>query len=100
MTEHEEARGRLTSHGDELLRERMLTPKEMHALDERYIESIEARAEALAEAHPEDAALVRSYVDRQRTAAAVWEQNAVSATWLLRRVYNTVPRRMTTATTM
>ena len=83
---HEESRRRLTAHGDTLLREQALDPAQMRALDDRYIRSISARAEALAEARPADAELVRSYVDRQRNAAAVWEQNFVSATWLLRRV--------------
>jgi cyclopropane fatty-acyl-phospholipid synthase-like methyltransferase len=100
MTEHEEARRRLTAHGDEILREHILDPAEMRAIDDRYIRSISARAEAIAKARPADADLVRGYVERQRRAAAAWERSSVSATWLLRKAYSTVPRRMTTATTM
>ena len=75
----------LTSHGDEIVRERVLGPDEMRAIDRRYIDSIESRAGALAAAHPDDADLIRGYVDRQERAAAAWERNAVSAAWLLRR---------------
>jgi cyclopropane fatty-acyl-phospholipid synthase-like methyltransferase len=80
-----ESRERLESHGDEILRERSLEPEEMRAIDRRYIESIAARAEELAAAHPEDAELIRSYVGRQQRAAAAWERNAVSVAWLVRK---------------
>lgn len=83
---YEKSRRRLASQGDEILRENILSPAEMRAMDERYIRSISARAETLAETCPEDADLVRGYVDRQRRAAAAWERSSVSATWLLRRV--------------
>jgi cyclopropane fatty-acyl-phospholipid synthase-like methyltransferase len=86
LTGYEESRRWLTSCGDEILRENVLSPAEMRALDERYIRSISARAEALAKAHPADAELVRSYVERQRRAAAAWERSSVSAAWLLRRI--------------
>jgi SAM-dependent methyltransferase len=82
---YEESRRRLTSHGDEILREQVLDHAEMRAMDERYIRSISARAEALARARPGDAALFRSYVERQRRAASAWERSSVSAAWLLRR---------------
>jgi SAM-dependent methyltransferase len=82
---YEESRRRLTSRGDEILREHVLSPEEMRAMDERYIQSISARAEALARARPADADLVRSYVERQRRAASAWERSSVSAAWLLRK---------------
>jgi cyclopropane fatty-acyl-phospholipid synthase-like methyltransferase len=80
---YEESRRRLVAHGDAILHERLLSPEEMRAVDRRYIESIAARAEALAAQHPEDADLVRSYVVRQKQAAARWERAARSAAWLL-----------------
>jgi SAM-dependent methyltransferase len=86
LADHEESLRRLTVHGDVLLREQALDPTEMRAIDERYIRSISARAEALAKARPVDADLVRSYVERQRRAAAAWERTSVSATWLVRKV--------------
>jgi SAM-dependent methyltransferase len=86
LAEYEESRRRLTSFGDEILREHVLDRSEMRAMDERYIRSISARAEALAKARPADADLVRSYVERQRRAASAWERSSVSAAWLLRRV--------------
>jgi SAM-dependent methyltransferase len=82
----EESRRRLASHGDEILREQILEPAEMRAVDQRYIESIAARAWQLAAAHPGDAELILGYVGRQERAAAAWERNARSATWLLRKV--------------
>jgi SAM-dependent methyltransferase len=82
---YEETRRRLTAHGDEILRERVLTAEEIRAVDQRYIDSISARAEALAARHPGDAALILSYVGRQRQAATAWERDARSAAWLLRR---------------
>jgi cyclopropane fatty-acyl-phospholipid synthase-like methyltransferase len=92
LAHREESRKRLVSHGDEILRERVLDSDEMRAIDRRYIESIRSRADALAAAHPEDADLVRGYVDRQESAAAVWERTAVSAAWLLRKGCMVVPR--------
>lgn len=82
---YEESRRRLTSHGDAILRERTLDPEEMRAIDRRYLESIDTRANALAAEHPDHAALIRSYVERQRHAADAWERAAVSAAWLLRK---------------
>ena len=73
------------SHGDEIVREHALDPAEMRAVDRRYIDSIESRSNALAAAHPEDADLIRGYIDRQERAAAAWERNAVGAAWLLRK---------------
>lgn len=81
----DESRRRLTLHGDTLLREQTQSSEETRAVDRRYIESIEKRAKALAASQPEDAALIRSYVERQERAAAAWERNAVGATWLLRK---------------
>ncbi len=85
LADHDESLRRLTAHGDALLREQALDPAEMRAVDERYIRSISARAEALAKVRPADADLVRGYVERQRRAASAWERSSVSATWLLRK---------------
>ena len=85
LADHDESHRRLTAHGDALLREQALDPAEMRAIDERYIRSISARAEALAKARPADADLVRGYVERQRGAASAWERSSVSATWLLQK---------------
>lgn len=81
----EESRQRLAARGDLILRERLRGPEEMQALDASYIRCIRARAESLAAAHAEDAALILGYVDAQQRAAAAWERNALSAAWLLRR---------------
>jgi SAM-dependent methyltransferase len=80
-----ESRRRLESQGDRIVREHVLGPAEMRALDESYIRRIRARAEALAAAHPQDADLIRGYVARQERAALGWERNARSVTWLLQR---------------
>jgi SAM-dependent methyltransferase len=85
LVPHAETNRLLTSHGDEILHERTMDPAEMRALDERYIESISTRAEELAAAHPGDADLIRSYIDRQQAAAAAWERSAISAAWLVQR---------------
>jgi cyclopropane fatty-acyl-phospholipid synthase-like methyltransferase len=82
---YEETRRRLASCGDEILREHVLSPEDMRALDERYIERIEGRARRLAAAHPSVASLALGYVERQRRAAAAWERAARSAAWLLRK---------------
>jgi cyclopropane fatty-acyl-phospholipid synthase-like methyltransferase len=76
---------RLKSHGDEILREHVLTPEDMRALDERYINSIERRAKRIAAEQPAAASLALGYVDRQRRAATAWERAARSAAWLLRK---------------
>jgi cyclopropane fatty-acyl-phospholipid synthase-like methyltransferase len=85
LASYEESRRLLTRHGDEILRERVLTREEMRAIDDRYIESIRARAEALAVRQPRYASLARSYVERQERAATNWERAARSAIWLLRK---------------
>lgn len=85
---YEETRRRLTSCGDEILREHVLSPEDMKAIDERCIESIEGRARGIAAAHPCAASLALGYADHQRRAAAAWERAVRSAAWLLRK-----PRR-------
>jgi SAM-dependent methyltransferase len=82
---YRETRRRLTSYGDVILRERILGPEEMSAVDQRYIESIGARAEVLAARTPGEASLIRSYVERQRHAAAAWEREVRSAAWLMQK---------------
>jgi SAM-dependent methyltransferase len=81
----EESRRRLASRADAILRERVRSREEMRALDDGYIRSIRARANSLAAAHPEQATLIRGYVEQQQRAAAAWERNALSVGWLLRR---------------
>jgi cyclopropane fatty-acyl-phospholipid synthase-like methyltransferase len=79
----DESRKRLTSHGDEIIREHVLGVEEMRTLDRGYIESISRRALTLAASHSADSDLILGYVDRQERAAAAWERNAISAAWLL-----------------
>jgi cyclopropane fatty-acyl-phospholipid synthase-like methyltransferase len=85
LADHPETRRRLTSHGDAILREHVLSSADMRAIDQRYIESITARAEVLAAGNPEHAELILGYVDRQRRAADTWERVARSAAWLLQK---------------
>lgn len=80
-----ESRRLLTAHGDTLVREQTQSKEETRARDRSYIERIEGRASALAEAHPTKADLFRSYVTRQWEAADAWERNAVGAAWLLKK---------------
>jgi hypothetical protein len=56
---YEQTRRRLTSCGDEILREHVLSPEDMKAIDDRYIETIERRARGIAAAHPCAAWLLR-----------------------------------------
>lgn len=75
----------LTSHGDELIRERRTTLAEMQAQNRRFTASIEARAAELAARHPRHAPAFRAFVEKERRECELLESALECATWMLRR---------------
>ena len=82
---YEETVRSLESHGDRILRQVRIDPRELRRTNRRDTERIRRRAEALCARHPESAGLLRAYVERQEKECAVLEAFFVSAVWLLAR---------------
>lgn len=83
--DHETTLALLTHLGDEVIAERIIDGPEARTEYESMTARIAARAESLAQAHPEDAALLRGYVARQEEEVEVLTGPLVGALWLLRR---------------
>ncbi|MFB0515683.1 MAG: cyclopropane-fatty-acyl-phospholipid synthase family protein [Candidatus Neomarinimicrobiota bacterium] len=82
---HEETVRQLTSHGDTLLREKVLSVDEIRAIDRHFIECIRKRAAGLARRHPEAADLLSAYIQRQEHECEIIEAEVSGAVWLLQR---------------
>jgi cyclopropane fatty-acyl-phospholipid synthase-like methyltransferase len=83
--EREETLRRLTSHGDLLRYESTSPPEELIAHNQRNTEAIAKRAQELARAHPEAAAVLEAFVERQREECELLETRTVDALWVLER---------------
>ncbi len=83
--EHAETLRRLTAHGDRLVVERTWPLERLAELNVRNTEAIAKRAEALARAHPEAAAVLEGFVATQREECERLETRTVDALWLLER---------------
>ena len=81
----EETLRRLQSHGDRLLQE-ITEPGDQSETYARELAQIRARAEGLAERHPELAPDLMRYVDGQRLEYAYMAEHAVPVLWVLQRV--------------
>ncbi len=81
----DETRRCLIVHGDRLLRELLASPEVLAAENRRTTEHIRRRAESLARRHPQDAAAILGYVERQEAECAYLGAHFVGATWLLQR---------------
>ena len=82
---HDETVGLLTTHGDEVLREVIIPVEDIREINRRQTELIRKRAEGLARRHPDAAASLAQYVERQDRECALLETEVVAAVWLLRR---------------
>ena len=82
---HNETLRRLTAHGDVLVAETLAPRDEAAAKNREITEAIRCRAEDLARMHPEDAALLRGYVERQKEECATLERRFQPAIWILRK---------------
>ena len=82
---HEDTLQRLTSHGDKLLREVIISAEEIEAYNKRNTEFIRKRVENLVHRHPEAANSLFEYVERQEHECEILEKEIVGAVWLLQR---------------
>ena len=82
---HDETVRLLTAHGDEVLREVIIPVDDVRETNRRQTELIRKRAEGLARRHPDAAASLAQYVERQERECALLETEVVGAVWLLRR---------------
>ena len=80
---HEETLSWLTAHGDDLLREVIISTEDVKALNCEYTELMRRRAEKLAKLHPEAADSLYGYVEKQERESEIMERTVTSAVWLL-----------------
>ncbi len=80
---HGETVGRLESHGDRILGEVRIDPRQLHRTNRRDTGKIRRRVEELCARHPEKAKLFRAYLERQEEECATLEAHFVCAVWLL-----------------
>ncbi len=81
----EETRRLLTSHGDEIVEERIAREEEQGEMDDRLTARIRARAEGLAERRPELRELLEEYVRTQERAGTELARTLRYAMWVMRR---------------
>jgi len=82
---HEAAIRQLTAHGDEMIREVLVSAADVCTVNQRYIDVIARRADGIAARQPELAVALTGYVERQRMESAMLESSFAAAVWLLRR---------------
>ena len=75
----------LTSHGDHLLRERVIPLEEVRDQNQRYNSWIKKRAAELAHRHPEHTDALQAYVEKELDECRILETDVTCATWMLRR---------------
>lgn len=75
----------LIAHGDELIRERRTPLAELEEQNQRYNTWIGQRAEELVRRHPQHAAAVRAYVEKEQQECAILETQVECALWMLRK---------------
>ncbi len=82
---HARTLARLSSSGDRLLLEIVGSAAETRAGNERNTAAIRARAQGLVERHPQAAALIEAYVERQERETELLGADFVCALWVLER---------------
>lgn len=82
---HEAAIRQLNAHGDEMIREVLVSAADVCAVNRRYIEAVARRADGIAARQPGLAPALTAYVERQRAESAMLENSFAAAVWLLRR---------------
>ncbi|MBW2524775.1 MAG: class I SAM-dependent methyltransferase [Deltaproteobacteria bacterium] len=85
MVSRDETLRQLTSHGDEVVSERVFARASIREQNLRYSRWIEQRAAELGARHPEHAAAFQAYVDKERRECELLETSVTCATWMLRR---------------
>lgn len=81
----EQTLAQLTSHGDRVVAEHLVSRNEMKAQNHRYQASIEQRANALANREPRLATQIDAYLAAQRLECRILEDDVQAASWLLAR---------------
>lgn len=84
-SDHETTVRQLTSHGDRLLREHILSPDDVVREYRMQLEFIRRRAEKLSQQHPEAAPLLASYLERQEREDELATRTVLNAVWLLQK---------------
>ena len=91
LANHEETMRRLTSCGDAIVQEALVTSEEMAEMNAAYNRRIQARVKQLTHAHPEHSAALSAYVAKELDESQKLETQIQCATWLLR-VASPAPR--------
>ncbi|NNG17379.1 MAG: methyltransferase domain-containing protein [Gemmatimonadales bacterium] len=82
---HDETLTLLTAHGDEILREVIVAVDDIREVNRLQTALIRKRAEGLSRQHPDAAASIAQYVERQDRECTLLETEVVGAVWLLQR---------------
>lgn len=75
----------LTSHGDEIVCARTITPDEMKEQDRIFTERIEGRVRELSQRHPQHRLAFERYLENERKECEILESEVICESWLLRR---------------
>jgi ubiquinone/menaquinone biosynthesis C-methylase UbiE len=82
---HQVALEGLTSFGDQLISEVILTNEENSAIDREYIGALKKRSIPLIKKQPELKKLINEYIENQEVECDIIENNLIGAIWLLRK---------------
>lgn len=82
---HDETIRQLTSHGDALMREKIIPISELKAYNLQNTELIRAKASALARQNPEMAVAFERYVHWEESECEILERETIPVVWLLRK---------------
>ena len=83
---HEKTLEILTSHGDKLVEEVMLSEAENHEIDQGYLEAIKKRVVELVNENPKLEELINDYIRSQEEECDFLEKYITGSIWLLQRV--------------
>lgn len=82
---HAETLQQLTSHGDSLIAEKLLSVEENREIDQGYLKAIKRRSLDMIKKNPELREEVEEYVKNQEIECEVIEQNLRGAVWLIQK---------------
>jgi hypothetical protein len=86
LSGHDETRKRLTSHGDNLIKEVLIPTEETDAINRDYLRMIKPRADELSKKHPKKKDLLKDYIRRQEEECDILEKEVLGAVWLLQKI--------------
>ena len=82
---HDETLKQLTSQGDTLFQELLLTDEETRSLNEHYIKAMKRRAQTLIQGRPDLNETISRYIREQEIECELIEKHITRAIWLLKR---------------